>query len=392
MIGLGLALCALVIWLYLIFARGGFWRTAERDTALARLQVEPAAWPSVAVIIPARDEADILPHSLSSVLAQDYPGPFSVVLVDDHSSDGTAETARAVSRRSGRPERFFVFSGREIPAGWTGKLWAMQQGLDFIDAKAGAAEFVLFTDADIAYAPDQVRRLVEGAEARRAVLTSCMAKLNVTSEAERWLVPAFVFFFQKLYPFAWVAAPSAKTAAAAGGCMLVRRRSLMRAGGLPAIHGALIDDCAMGAIMKSQGPVWLGLSDQVRSLRPYERFADIRAMVVRSAYAQLRYSPWHLAGAVAGMVLTYLVPPAVTLLGSGWERAPALAAWLMMTVSFVPTLRFYRLSPLRALTLPLIAAVYVAFTLESALLHRRGRGGEWKGRFQADLSRGLPGS
>lgn len=386
-----LALLVLGIWIYLIAARGGFWRAAQRDDELETLKVEPATWPAVAAIIPARNEAAMLPESLASLLAQDYPGTFSVVLVDDQSGDGTAEIARAVARRSGRPERFFVFSGREVPAGWTGKLWAMQQGLDFIDAKAGAAEFVLFTDADIAYAPGQLRRLVEGAEARRAVLTSCMAKLQAESAAERWLVPAFVFFFQKLYPFAWVADPSAKTAAAAGGCMLIRRRSLIRAGGLPAIREALIDDCAMGAIMKAQGPVWLGLSDCVVSLRPYPRFDDIRRMVVRSAYAQLHYSPLQLAGAVAGMVLTYLTAPLIALMADDWARLPALAAWLLMMMSFVPILRFYRLSPLRALALPAIAAVYTAFTLESAFRHLRGQGGEWKGRYQADLSRGVPG-
>jgi hopene-associated glycosyltransferase HpnB len=245
-------------------------------------------------------------------------------------------------------------------------------------------DYVLFTDADISYdAPDALARLVRGAEARGLALTSLMVKLRCESFAERLLVPAFVFFFDMLYPFAWVGDRKKATAAAAGGCMLVRRAALSRAGGVEAIKGALIDDCTLGAVMKRQGPIWLGLTERVVSLRPYPSFHDIRRMVVRSAFAELRFSPLRLLGTLAGMLVTYVAPPLLAIFGSGPAQILGAAAWLLMAISFQPTLWLYRCSPLWGVALPAIAAIYTGFTVESAIQHWRGRGGAWKGRFQA---------
>jgi hopene-associated glycosyltransferase HpnB len=260
----------------------------------------------------------------------------------------------------------------------------MQGGVRALETAGGSAEYILFTDADIAYqAPDAVERLVRGSLARRTVLTSLMVKLRCDSRAERLLVPAFIFFFAKLFPFAWVNNALRRTAAAAGGCMLVRRDALAAAGGLETIRSALIDDCALGAALKRQGPVWLGLTQDVVSLRPYPAFNDIRRMVVRSAFAQLGYSTPQLVGAVAGMMVTYLLPPLLTVFATGPARLMGAAAWLAMAFAFLPTLRFYGRSPAWGLALPLIAAIYTGFTVESAVQHWRGRGGSWKGRFQA---------
>jgi hopene-associated glycosyltransferase HpnB len=263
----------------------------------------------------------------------------------------------------------------------------MRQGVAFAEARPDQPDFLLFTDADVAYAPGTVERLVAGAAARGTVLTSLMVKLRCESLAERLLIPAFIFFFQKLYPFGWVNDPGRRTAAAAGGCMLVRREALKAAGGLEAISDALIDDCALGALLKRQGPIWLGLTEDVRSVRAYPAFGDIRRMVARSAYAELRYSPLRLAGAVLGMAVTYLAPPLLTLLAEGIAQVLGAVAWAMMVVSYLPMLRFYGLSPLWALALPAVAAIYMAFTVDSAVQHWQGRGGAWKGRLQGGVSR-----
>jgi hopene-associated glycosyltransferase HpnB len=276
-----------------------------------------------------------------------------------------------------------VLSGNPLPAGWTGKLWAQQQGAGQARALAKPPHYLLLTDADIAYDPGVVRRLVARAEARGLVLTSLMAKLRCESLAERALIPAFVFFFQMLYPFAWVNRKDSAMAGAAGGCMLVRADALEAAGGIEAIRSALIDDCALGRSLKRQGPVWLGLTDSVHSLRPYPGFGDIRSMVARSAYDQLNYSPLLLAGTVIGMTLIYLMPPLLAVLGTGIAQAAGAAAWALAIVAFYPIVRFYRLFPLWAVALPAIACFYMLFTLDSALQHWRGKGGLWKGRVQA---------
>jgi hopene-associated glycosyltransferase HpnB len=377
-IGLAIALAALAIWLYLLFGRGGFWRANQRDNWGAGA---PERWPAVTAVVPARDEAEVIGESLASLLAQDYPGDFQVIIVDDQSRDGTAEVARRTAAAADAGERLTVLSGKPLPPGWTGKLWAMQQGIE--RAEDTRPEFLLLTDADIAYAPDTLRNLVAHAQARGLVLTSLMAKLRCESFAERALIPAFIFFFQMLYPFAWVNRPDHPMAGAAGGCMLVRRDALHAAGAIEAIRGDLIDDCALARRLKAVGPIWLALTERVRSLRPYPAVEDIRRMVARTAYCQLRYSPLLLAGTATGMALTYLAAPLLAVFGAGLPQLVGALVWLLMVVAFYPTLRFYRLSPLWGLALPLIALAYLAFTLDSAYQHARGRGGLWKGRVQA---------
>jgi len=377
----------LAIWLYLVAARGGFWRAAERDDeTLSWPGPAGEQWPAVTAVIPARDEAACVGDTIASLLRQNYPGEFAVILVDDQSRDGTADVAAATAAAIGGAHRLSIVPGRPLPAGWTGKVWAMQQGVQHADDAAGPALYLLFTDADIAYAPDSLRRLVARAQADGLVLTSLMVKLRCLSLAERSLIPAFVYFFQMLYPFAWVNRPERAIAAAAGGCMLVDRAALRAAGGIEAIRDALIDDCALGARLKAVGPIWLGLTERVRSLRAYPSFDHVRRMVARSAYHQLRYSPLLLAGTVAGLALTFLAPPFAALVASGLGCAAGVAAWALMAMSFQPTLRLYRRSPWWGLGLPLIAAFYLAFTLDSAYQHVRGRGGLWKGRVQANAS------
>jgi len=388
MIALLLAAATTAIWLYLLLARGFFWLGKERDDNLLPGSTgTPDRLPAVIAIVPARDEAEVIARNIGSLLRQDYPGRLSVVLVDDQSADRTADLARDAAKAAGATERLTVLQGSDPPAGWTGKLWAMDRGFLHVQMEPTPPEFVLFTDADIAYeANDAVERLARGALVRGTVLTSLMVKLRCESFAERVLVPAFIFFFAKLYPFAWVNNPRRRLAAAAGGCMLVRREALEAAGGLARIRGALIDDCALAELMQHQGPIWLGLTRRVASLRPYPEFSDIRRMVVRSAYAELRYSPLRLTGTLIGMGLTYLAPPLLAIFADGSAQLLGIAIWIAMALAFQPTLRFYRRSPLWGLALPLIAAIYTAFTVESALQHRRGRGGAWKGRFQAGAS------
>jgi hopene-associated glycosyltransferase HpnB len=372
---------ALMIWIYLIGFRGGFWLASERDDFDLTPLSAGGDWPSVAVVIPARDEALMLPRSLGSILAQDYPGALSIVVVDDESSDGTAAAARSVAADAQR--EVAILEGKALPATWTGKIWALQQGIAHAEALKPRPDYLLLTDADIQYALDALKRLVARAKAKELVLTSLMAKLHCESLAERTLIPAFVFLFQMLYPFTWVNCSGTKTAAAAGGCMLVERRALERAGGIAKIKGALIDDCALARLMKAEGPISLRLSEDVRSIRFYPHLGDIGRMVSRSAYAQLGYSPLLLAGTVIGMVLTYLTAPLLAMSGSFPANIVAAAAWALMALAFLPILHFYRLSPLWAAALPLIAVAYVAFTLNSAYQHWRGVGGMWKGRSQA---------
>ena len=377
---LTLASTALAVWLYLIFARGAFWRCSQRDDWPSP---QVPARPPVAAVVPARNEADCIGRTIASLLAQDYPGPWTVILVDDDSSDGTAEIAH---RGADGNERLKVVRSRGLPAGWTGKLWAIKQGIDAAAALPQPPVYVLLTDADIVHATDSVSRLVAHAERNALVLTSLMVKLHCESFAERIAIPAFVFFFQMLYPFVWVNRRQSSVAAAAGGCMLVRADILCKAGGMDAIRAALIDDCALAKVLKAHGPIWLGLTERVRSIRRYPAVSDIRRMVVRSAYAQLSYSPLVLGGTVVAMALTYLLPPLLAIFGSGIARVIAVVAWGLMFIAFQPTLRFYRLSPLWGLAMPAIALEYMIFTLDSACQYMRGRGGSWKGRLQANVS------
>jgi hopene-associated glycosyltransferase HpnB len=378
----GLSLAA---WLYLLLFNGGFWLSDEREESEQGRYRAPDIWPRVTAVIPARNEADMLPVSLKSLVEQDYPGEFSIVLIDDQSTDGTADVARAIATRSNR--NVTIVDGATLPPRWTGKVWAMHQGIGAASSSAPPPDYLLLTDADIGYRPDVLRSLVVSAAANGRAMTSVMAKLKCESLAERCFVPAFIFFFQMLYPFRKVNRRTDRTAAAAGGCMLVERTALERAGGIGAIRGALIDDCALGKLLKTQGPVWLGLSDRVVSLRDYPAFDDIHRMVARSAYAQLQYSPVLLAATVLAMTVIYISPPALAVLASYPANMLATAAYLMMALSYLPTLRFYNRSPLWSFALPLIAMAYVGFTLDSAYQHMRGRGGLWKGRVQAEAGR-----
>jgi hopene-associated glycosyltransferase HpnB len=364
----------LAAWLYLLLGRGMFWLFRERDDeervpALAR-------WPSVVAVVPARDEADVIARSLGSLIAQNYVGDFHIILVDDQSDDGTAIAARAL----GSP-RVTVLAGAPRPQGWTGKLWAMHQGLEA--AKARRPDYVWFTDADIAHAPDNLARLAARARERGLVLTSQMAKLSAKTAVEHFLIPAFVFFFAMLYPFGTVNNPRRKPAAAAGGCMLARADALESVGGIEAIRRNIIDDVSLARLMKTAGPVWLGLSNRAVSLRPYESLREIRRMVARSAFAELDYSVLKLLGTLAGLVLVYLAPPATALFAWGPSQMAGWIACAAMVAAMQPILRYYRLSPLWGFALPIIAAFYAAFTLDSALQYWRGRGGMWKGRAQA---------
>lgn len=377
---------AAVAWVYLVAAHGGYWRTSQR---LPRVSGEPDAWPDVVAVVPARNEAAMLPVTLPALLGQDYPGVLAVIVVDDGSSDGTGEVAAGIAATAGRPLR--VISGTPPPDGerWAGKVWAMAQGL----RAAGPSDYVVFTDADIAWeAPDTLRRLVAAAEGDDRDLVSQMALLRTATGWERVVVPAFVYFFAQLYPFRRVNVPGSRTAAAAGGCMLVRRGALDKAGGLAPIRGALIDDVALGRLIKGQRRrTWLGLSRQVVSVRPYPGLASLWQMVARSAYTQLRYSPAVLAGTLTGLLFLYALPPAGAITGlvavlAGGDGTAALAlgaglaGWALMSLSYLPMLRLYRLSPLRAPGLPLIALLYAAMTADSARRHYAGRGAEWRGR------------
>ncbi|MFE9559753.1 glycosyltransferase [Streptomyces sp. NPDC006487] len=387
------AACAsLAVWLWLTLGQGMFWRT---DTRLPPRHT-PARWPSVAIVVPARDEAGVLPLSLPSLLAQDYPGEAEVILVDDGSTDGTAALARRLAdARPGLP--LTVLSPGEPGAGWTGKLWALRHGIAHARSGAGvrdhpgpgpAPDYLLLTDADIAHEPDSLRELVCAATAGDFDLVSQMARLRAVSAWERLIVPAFVYFFAQLYPFRWINRPGARTAAAAGGCVLLRTEAAVRAGVPDSIRQAVIDDVSLArAVQRTGGRIWLGLAERVDSVRPYSSLADLWRMVSRSAYAQLRHRPALLAGTVAGLVLVYLVPPAALLAGLAAGR-PAVAwagglAWLLMAGTYLPMLRYYRQPAVLAPFLPLTALLYLLMTVDSAVQHYRGHGAAWKGRTYA---------
>jgi hopene-associated glycosyltransferase HpnB len=421
-----------VAWVYLLAGHGGFWLTSQRLPAVSGVAVGgaglaagigAATWPAVAAVVPARNEAESLPVTLPALLAQDYPGAFRVYLVNDNSDDGTgdiaAELGEKAARAGGAP--LTVVQGRPRPEGWAGKVWAMAQGFAAVtgddtaatdgdtaatdgdtaatdgDAavaqNSAAPDYVLFTDADIAWGPHALRDLVESAAADDRALLSQMALLRAETRWERVVVPAFVYFFAQLYPFRKVSAPRSKTAAAAGGCMLVSRSALEAVGGLEPIKGALIDDVALGTLLKRNGNrTWLGLTTDIRSARPYPSLASLWHMIARSAYVQLRYNPLLLAGTIAGLLLLYVAPPAGTIAalavaaagGAGpltaLTGAAGLAGWALMTVSYVPMLRLYRLSPLRAVALPLTAVLYAVMTADSARRHYSGRAVAWRGR------------
>ncbi|NER24127.1 MAG: glycosyltransferase [Symploca sp. SIO1C2] len=381
---LGITVLSLIIWLGLLAFRGQFWRANQRlEVPTSELEL----WPRVCAVIPARNEAQLLPITLRSLFSQDYPGSLSVILVDDHSTDGTAQVAQKVAQEAQQSQQLQVISAQTLPSGWTGKLWALEQGIRHAQQQTPPPDYFLLTDADIEHESSNLRELITKGEAQQLDLVSLMVLLRCESFWEQFLIPAFVFFFQKLYPFPWVNTPTNSTAAAAGGCILIRRQALSRIGGLQVVRQALIDDCALAQAVKSSSQfhgIWLGLTKFTRSLRPYPSLASIWDMVARTAFYQLNYSPLWLLGTVVGMTLIYLVPPIAVIFGTltgNWLIAIAgVSGWLLMAGAYLPTLQLYQCSPLLAFCLPAIAFLYNLMTLDSALRHWQGRGGSWKGR------------
>ena len=387
----GAAAASLLAWIGLLVGRGLFWWPSPRlGPPRPDLDRANGAQRSVVAVVPARDEAEIIPHTLPTVLTQDYRGAFAVVLVDDRSEDETASVARAAAEEASAEDRLTVLRGELLPARWSGKVWAMQQGAAAASA-AEAPEFLWFTDADIDHEPWVLAALVDKAELDGLDLVSVMATLRVDSVWDRLLVPAFVYFFAKLYPFRFVGDPRRRNAGAAGGCILVRRSALERVGGLAAIGSALIDDCSLGRLIKAAGGrIWLGFSRGVHSVRGYGSLTSVWRMVARSAYTQLGHSPLKLAGTILGMLFLYAFAPVACVGGAiaaafGVPGAVPLTAigaatWGLMAASFVPMLRHHGVGLLTAPLLPAAGVLYTAMTVSSAWRHTRGRGGAWKGR------------
>ncbi len=361
---------SLAIWIYLMGFHGRFWRSSPMLDAR-----RPKGSAKLAVIVPARNEAESIQQSLSSLLAQDYAGELSILLVDDNSTDGTGEIAASLSA----DERLTIIAGEPLPPGWSGKLWTVHQGMTH--GKATTADYVLLTDADIEHAPDHVSTLVAKAEFDELDLVSEMVRLHCVTAPERALIPAFIFFFQMLYPFAWVADPTKRLAGAAGGTMLVSRAAMDRIQGVSRIRHHLIDDCALAKQIKSTGGrIWLGHTERAISTRVYSKWQDVWDMIARTAYVQLGHSPLVLSGCVAGMGLIYCAPPLLAVFAHGLPRLMGLFCWVTMALAFQPTLRRYSLSPLWGVALPCISLFYLCATVASALRHYAGRGSGWKNR------------
>jgi len=373
-----LAAIPFAIWLYLLLARGSFWRLSEDKIEPRQLE----DWPHVVAVVPARNEATTISQAISSIAKQDYPGEFSIIVVDDHSEDGTAALAQQAANEPGASQRLKIHSAAPLAPGWTGKLWALNEGISATSEKG--VEFFWFTDADIEHAPDTLRRLVFRAEKNSLDLTSLMVLLQANTLAERLLIPAFLYFFLLLYPPRWIADPNASTAGAAGGCILLRRNVLAPIGGMASIRGEVIDDCALArAVKKNGGKIWMGLTRVSVSLRGYGTFAEIRDLIARTAFTQLHYSFAFLAVALAGLFGTFLLPWILFFAypGEAWLLVDTAIA--LMTATFLLTVRFYNLSAAWALTLPFAAVFYGYATCVSAVRYWLGRGGQWKGRAQA---------
>ncbi|KAM3097233.1 glycosyltransferase [Phormidesmis sp. 146-12] len=389
---IGLALSSLTIWIYLLCFRGQFWRTDQR---LHASHLTPqASRPSVCVIIPARNEADLLSATLRSLLTQDYSGSLQIFLVDDHSTDGTADVARETAATLGKSDQLQILSAAPLPTGWTGKLWALDQGIQ--KAMTLQPDYFLLTDADIEHDRTNLQQLIDKAESDDRELVSLMVRLRCQSVWEQLLIPAFVFFFEKLYPFRWINQPDNKTAGAAGGCSLIRREAMVRIGGIQAIRQALIDDCALAQVIKLSGSkrIWLGLTESAHSLRPYDSLETIWNMVARTAFTQLNYSPLLLMGTLIGMTIVYLVPLIGAIFGfvTGlWLFAFInLFTYLLMSMMYLPIIRFYRCPVWLAFCLPAIGFLYTLMTLDSARCHWQGKGGSWKGRVYQDAQSDQP--
>lgn len=382
-----LAVLSLIIWLGLICFWGGFWQTSER---LEESNNKLNQYPSVTAIIPARNEGEVIGISLESLLIQEYPGKISLILVDDQSSDQTAQIAEDIANNLNKTNQLKIISGQPLPRGWSGKLWAMQQGINYAQNQSLKPDYFLFTDADIKHSPDSIQQLVTKAEQEKLELVSLMVLLRTESIWEKFLIPAFVFFFGKLYPFPWVNNPDKKTAAAAGGCILISEKALSSIGGMEVVRQALIDDCALAAAVKGKYPrIWLGLTQTVRSLRPYDTLDTIWDMVARTAFTQLNYSFLLLIPTILGMALVYLTAPISIVVGL-WQgkillMVVGLLTWGLMAFSYLPTLRLYQLNWWWCLTLPGIAFLYTLMTIDSALRYWQGKGGAWKGRVYSQI-------
>jgi hopene-associated glycosyltransferase HpnB len=367
-------LVCLAAWIYLLLCRGHFWRISLPPEPNDASPTKARAF--VAVVIPARNEADVIGRAVDSLLRQDW-SRIHIFVVDDNSTDGTADAARRAAQT--QPTQLTVISGRPLPPGWSGKLWAVQQGVE--QALQLNPDFLLLADADIEHPSDNVSMLVAIAEAGGYDIASFMVKLYCVSLAEKLLIPAFVFFFFMLYPPQWVRDPQRTTAGAAGGCLLIRPKALQRIGGVAAIRHEIIDDCVLARVVKhSGGKVWLSTTSHTRSIRPYKSFSEIERMIARTAFNQLRHSAFLLLGTVLGMLLMYLLPLALIVSGSTWLALIGALACLLMTAAYFPMIRFYNLNPLWALTLPFASVFYTAATIHSAMKYWSGRGGEWKGR------------
>jgi hopene-associated glycosyltransferase HpnB len=376
-----LASSSLLVWIVLTFFRGAFWQLRSFDFDISTEQHSPL-WPRVVAVVPARNEAESIARCVESLVGQDYPGEFQIIVVDDQSEDGTGALALSVAHSHGGAERVTLLPAADLQAGWTGKLWALQQGVE--RAKQISLEYFWFTDADIEHAPDTLRRLVARAEGERLDLASLMVLLQARAFPERLLIPPFLHFFLMLYPPKWTADVESKTAGAAGGCLLLRKKALERIGGIAAIRGEVIDDCALARVVKrSGGKIWMGLTRRSVSLRAYATWAEISDLIARTAFTQLGYSVLLLLGTIAGMLLTYVVPPLLAFHPQLPIWPVGLIAWALMILTFLPTVRFYRLSPLWTPFLPLAAIFYSYATCLSAVRYWLGRGGRWKGRVQA---------
>jgi hopene-associated glycosyltransferase HpnB len=379
------------IWIYLFFFRGAFWPIHLCDDDQTRFPAPPH-FPVVVAVVPARNEAATIGITVAALLKQDYPGPLHVVVVDDHSNDGTSQIAARAARESSGAARFAIHSAAAFPGGWTGKLWALNEGIrqaprDTVSQEE-SAEFYWFTDADVQHAPDTLRRMVCRAQTSQLDLTSLMVLLRARTFPEKLLIPAFVYFFLQLYPPRWIADSQSRTAGAAGGCLLIRRQALQRAGGLAAIRDALIDDCALARAVKTAGGrLSMGVTRASVSLRDYQTFSEIRDMIARTAFTQLRYSAPLLLLTIFALFVTYLAPVALLFAGDALPRILGIISCLLMAASFLPTVRYYRLPAAWALLLPVTAVFYAQATALSAVRFWLGHGGQWKGRAQAPSSR-----
>jgi cellulose synthase/poly-beta-1,6-N-acetylglucosamine synthase-like glycosyltransferase len=411
-----LATSSLLIWLYLALARGIFWRLRPFDDDQAK-HLSAAVGPPIVAIVPARNEAQTIGQTIAALLQQDYQGQLSVIVVDDHSEDATTQIAQQTAKENAADPRVQILRSSPLPPGWTGKLWALNEGISLAcastssypdlvhsnmssraergtcvspiddaqttDANDTNPSYFWFTDADVVHAPDTLRRLVARAEQDKLDLTSLMVLLRAKTLPERMLIPAFLFFFLKLYPPRWTPDPRARNAGAAGGCILLRRQALERIGGLSAIRGEIIDDCALARVVKrTGGRVWMSVTRRSVSLREYRTFSEIRDMIARTAFTQLGYSTLLLLGTLFGMLLTYIAPVALLFAPGLPPRILGACAWTLLSLLYLPTLRFYRLSPLWAPLLPVTAAFYSYATLLSAVRYLLGRGAQWKGRTQ----------